>query len=162
MTFGDELRSAMDNEMIEPPKGPYKARLHQGEAFIGKKDQELCKLTFQIVGGDHDEQRFEAWLRFGSPKAKEMSAEALAALGVRIVDLHTIDDLDDQLTELVKAGTIADVSVSYGGDEGQFLNVKIHGSRTAGVSDIPTNGGQEQPSFAAATGAQDDDKPLPF
>jgi len=150
MSFGDELRKAMDNETIEPPKGPYKARLDEASAFTGKQDKEYAKVTLLITAGEHEGARFEHWMRFGSPQAKAMSAEALAAYGVNLSEIETVDDIDAQLRALVAMGTDADVSVSYGGDEGQFLNVKVHGSRTASPTSSDTTPATASNDFAAA------------
>lgn len=162
MSFGDELRKAVDNELIEPPKGSYKVKLDEGSAFTSRAGDEYAKVILEITEGEHQGERFQHFMGFANPVAKQINAEALAAYGVRLDALDSVTDLDIQLTDLVHKGTTAEVSVSYN-DRG-FMQIKVHGSRTAGVSDIPTDDGPEQKpaaSFASAAGSQFGDE-VPF
>ena len=162
MSFGESLRKAMDSETIEPPPGPYKVRLDEASAFEAKDGREFAKVILEITDGKLTGSRFQHFMGFQNEIARSINGEALAAYGVDMTSVETVWDLDDQLTALVKAGTTADVSVSY---RDGYIQVKVHGSRTQGVSDIPTD--EPQPpaaSFASAAGQnhQSDDESLPF
>jgi hypothetical protein len=161
-SFGDAVRKAMDSELIEPPKGPYKVRLDEGSAFKGKDGREWAKVILEITEGDHAGERFQHFMGFQPPGIAEMNGNACAAYGVDWSQVKEIEDLDDQLTAIVKQGTTAEVSVSY---KDGYMNVNVHGSRTEGRSDIPadepSNGGGTQASFAAAAGTKGD-QDIPF
>ena len=163
MSFGDAVRKAMDNDLIEPPKGHYKTRLDKGEAFESKDGRQFAKVTLEITDGDLKGARFEHFMGFQPDGIAQMNGNACAAYGVDWTQVSEITDLDDQLDAIVRQGTTADVSVSY---KDGYMNVNVHGSRTQGVSDIPTDESQPQPSaasFAAAAGQNhQSDESLPF
>lgn len=159
MSFGDAVRKAMDSELIEPPKGQYKVKLDEASAFESKDGREFAKVILQITEGDFAGERFQHFMGFANDIARQVNGEALAAYGVNMTEVNEVTDLDDQLDALVKTGTTAEVGVSY---KDGWVNIKVHGSRTPGASDIPTTDAPAAaPSFAAAAGAKNDDT-IPF
>lgn len=157
MSFGDSLRKAMDSELIEPPKGQYKARLAEASAFESKAGDEYAKVILEITEGDLAGARFQHFMGFKNEIAKQINGEALASYGVNWTEVNELSDLDDQLDALVKMGTTAEVGVSY---KDGYSQIKVHGSRTNGQSELtPQTEEQPAPSFAAAAGADSD---VPF
>src|ERR1041384_1898946 len=125
MSFGEQVRKAMDSELIEPPRGTYKVRLDEGEAFSGKDGREWAKVILEITEGEHQGSRFQHFMGFQPPGIAEMNGNACAAYGVNWTDVDTIKDLDDQLHAVVAQGTTAEVTVSY---KDGYTNVNVHGS----------------------------------
>ena len=167
MSFGEFVRNAMDNELIEPPRGSYKTRLVEGGAFEYKDKKTgdprmAAKVTHEILEGEHRGSRFEHFMAFYPAGIAEMNGNACAAYGVNWTEVDDYTDLDDQLDAIVKAGTTAEVSVAY---KDGYMNVNVHGSRVVGGDrDIPsdTNGFTEPQSktFAAAAEKFGDDVPF--
>jgi len=163
MSFGDAVRKAMDSETIEPPKGPYKTRLVEAEAFeyndkkTGDRRQ-AAKVILEIIDGDLKGSRFLHFMGFYPEGIAEMNGNACAAYGVDWTQVDDTDDLDDQLKAIVAQGTTAEVSVAYKND---YMNVNVHGSRVDpenARSDIPSDAG----GFAAAATAIDGTDKPPF
>lgn len=159
MSFGDSIRKAMDSELIEPPKGQYKVRLGDASAFESKDGREFAKVILEITEGDLTGCRFQHFMGFGNEIARQINGEALAAYGVDMATVNEVTDLDDHLDALVKAGVEADVGVSY---KDGYVQIKVHGSRRTGVSDIPVAEPAGQASFAAAAGSAGADDDIPF
>jgi hypothetical protein len=136
MSFGDSIRKAMDSDLIEPPKGPYKVKLDDASAFEGKDGRQWAKVILEITAGDLAGERFQHFMGFQPEGIAQMSGNACAAYGVDWTQVKELSDLDDQLDALVKAGTTAEVSVAY---KDGYMNVNVHGSRTQGISDIPSS-----------------------
>jgi hypothetical protein len=154
MTFGDSMRRAMDSELIEPPKGPYKVKVEEASAFEGKDGRQWAKLILTITDGDHAGENFQHFMGFQPESIKQMNGNALAAYGVDWADVHELSDLDDQMLGLV--GRLAEVSVAY---KDGYMNVNVHGSRPPEgkvTSDIPSDPDtarmtpEQQDTFAAA------------
>ena len=154
MGFGDSIRKSMDNELIEPPAGQYTAKVDEASAFESKAGDEYAKVILEITEGDHQGARFQHFMGFKNEIAKQINGEALATYGVDWTKVTDLTDLDLQLDGIVKAGTVAEVTVSY---KDGYIQIKVHNSRTTGQSDIPTNGSGFETAAASAFG---DDTPF--
>lgn len=154
MSFGDEVRKAMDSELIEPPRGPYKTKLVDASAFESKDGRQFAKVTHEITDGDLAGSQFEHFMGFQPKGIAEMNGNACAAYGVDWTQVNDISDLDDQLTAVVKQGTTSEVSVAY---KDGYMNVNVHGSRTTQTDESETTPANAAADFASAAGAKDND-----
>ena len=84
--------------------------------------------------------------------------EKLVVLGLNADGITSIDELHQGIGRLI--GVEATISISHGGDEGQFTNVSVLTAKT-GESDVPvdTRGlTSEEEDFADSLGDDDDDE----
>jgi hypothetical protein len=145
---------------FEPPAGQYKVKIVDGSAFTSRAGDDYAKVILQILGGEFAGRQFQHFMGFKHEVGARINREALLAYGLRDPEaIADITDLDDAIVAL--KGTEAEVGVSY---KDGYVQIKVHGSRVPGTSEIPT--GLEpvaagQASFAAAAGAKTDDD-IPF
>jgi hypothetical protein len=175
MSFGDSLRKALENELLDNrneradnavKRGQYTVMIEEARAAISKNDDEYAVVKHKILEGPIDGM-FEHYLGLSdkNPVGKSINTNALAAYGVNLSTVEDIHDLDLQMSALV--GTKAEIGVSWN-DKG-WMQVNVHRSWAPEPrSDIPTNGDATPPaasdaqaSFAAAAGAKADDD-IPF
>jgi hypothetical protein len=145
-SFGDMLRAAGSNDLIEPPKGKYDVKIADGTANDTKIGPRVG-ITLEILAGEHQGARFEHAMFFNHPVGTEINKEALVSYGVDLNKIEEVEDLNLEIDRIM--GTTAEVGVSYN-DRG-YIQIKVHGSRPpAGDTDIPSD-----PDTARMTPAQE-------
>lgn len=152
-------------EDFNPPDGVYAVTVYDASAFTSGDGREFAKTTLQIVGGDHDGQRFDHLMGLTHPVGREISGEALAAYGLDLEQVDSHDDLRDLMPNLLDVKAEVVVTHSKQG----WVNVKVVRTIT-GETDIPAQ--QEsfdigdsppaRPTFPGAAASTDDDEEIPF
>lgn len=126
MSFEETWRNASSSD-FKPPRGNYTIKIISGSAWYSNDGDPLGKLVVEILEGDLSGRKFEHFMWMGNDGSMARHKEALLAYGLDDSGVGSVEDLDDAIAAQLP-GVKAEVGVSYGGDEGQYMNVNVHRS----------------------------------
>lgn len=168
MNWGDSFRRAAEGGSdYDPPDGRYTVKIVDAGAFRARSggQKEWCKVKLQIVGGDEAGNQFEDFGPAGDHGGASFDFMVERLLGYGLTGIEGFEDIEDlnAAMEDQLIGREADIGVVH---KDKYRNVNVFGSRTSGVSDIPTEdpkpNGEQRQAASFADAAKTDDGPTPF
>jgi Protein of unknown function (DUF669) len=136
VSFADAWKRAGTDD-FDPPDGEYTVKIADATAFAGNDGREWCKITLEILQGEHAGRQFADFMNLNNEVGLRIAREHLSLYGLDAAALEeegsTLEDLNHGVFELVD--TVADVTVRH---KNGYLNLTVTGSRTS-KSDIPSD-----------------------